>query len=356
MSRHQRSMGVGIIGCGRVAVERHLPPLLHRPEVRVVATADLDRARAARLAGRLGAAASATDYRAVLERRDVDAVAVLTPTASHAEVVAAALDAGKHVLVEKPLALSLADCDRLAARAEGSPCKVVVGLNLRWHRLVRRARELLVGGGLGRVKAIRSAYTHDRSGENAPAWHRELAQGGGVSLNEAVHHFDLWRLLGGGEVEEVFSYSRPSRAYEDETSVISARLDTGALITGVFSFRTGPTSEVELYAEEGRLALSLYRFDGLELFPTAKYPGDLGDRARKALASLASLPPALPALRRGGDFQATFDGLWGHFAACVLDGAEPESTLEDGRRSVAVALAAVESARLGAPVAPAVVG
>jgi predicted dehydrogenase len=350
MARPERIVRLGIIGCGRVSEERHLAPLLHMREVRVVATADLDLERSARLGDRLGAAFRLTDYRAVLDRSDVDAVAILTPTASHAEIGIAALDAGKHVLVEKPLALSLAECDRFIARAAESPRKVVVGFNLRWHRLVERARELLANGLLGRVKAIRSAYTHDRLGDAAPDWHRKLDLGGGVSFNEAVHHFDLWRYFGGGDVEQIYSISVPSRFYEDETNAVVARLTGGVLATGVFTFRSGPTSEVEIYGELGRLCLSLYRFDGLEFFPTNKYPGDLGDRVRKALASLGSLPRALPALRRGGDFQATFDGLWRHFVDCILHDLPSRCTLEDGRSSVRVALAAVQSARTTMPV------
>jgi predicted dehydrogenase len=345
-----RVIRLGIVGCGRVAEERHLPSLLRLPEVRVVATADLDVARSNRLADRFGAAVRLGDYRALMERRDVDAVAILTPTQSHAEIALAAIEAGKHVLVEKPLALSLAECDRLIESAGRSTSKVVVGFNLRWHRLVRRAREVLNSGALGRIKAIRSAYTHDRTGETAPDWHRKLELGGGVSFNEGVHHFDLWRYFTHSEVEQVFSFSVPSEYYADETNAITARLSDGVLATGIFAFQTGPTSEVEIYGEEGRLCLSLYRFDGLEFFPRSGYPGDLGDRLRKAAGAVRDLPEAIPILRRGGDLQATFDGLWRHFVDCILHDLPSQCTLEDGKSSLRVALGAIESARSGAPV------
>jgi len=341
---------LGIVGCGRVAEERHLPSLLRLPGIRVVATADLDAARSGRLADRLGAPVRLSDYLALVERRDVDAVAILTPTQSHAEIALAALEAGKHVLVEKPLALTLADCDRLIEAAARSTSKVVVGFNLRWHLLVRRAREFLSSGALGRIKAIRSAYTHDRTGEQAPDWHRKLELGGGVSFNEGVHHFDLWRYFTRSEVEQVFSYGVPSEHYEDETNAIAARLSDGALATAILSFKTGPTSEVEIYGEHGRLCLSLYRFDGLEFFPRSGYPGDLSDRIEKVVGALRDLPGAIPILRRGGYFQATFDGLWRHFIDCVVHDLPSQCTLEDGRSSLRVALAGMESARSGLPV------
>jgi myo-inositol 2-dehydrogenase / D-chiro-inositol 1-dehydrogenase len=349
MARAKQIIRLGIIGCGRVAEERHLGPLRSLPEFRVVATADLDPARSERLARRLGAAMKFDQYRAVLDRPDVDAVAILTPTSSHAEIGIAALAAGKHVLVEKPLALTLEDCDRLISAEAQSPCKVVVGFNLRWHRLVRRASEFLATGVLGRIKAVRSAYTHDRTGETAPDWHRKLELGGGVSFNEAVHHFDLWRYFA-GEVEQVFSMRAPSEHYDDETDVIIARFASGALATGVFSLRTGPTSELEIYGELGRLCLSLYRFDGMEFFPHSTYPGDLKTRFRTALASVGSLPQAAPILQRGGDFQATFSGLWQHFSDCILNDLPSQCTLQDGKNAMRITLAAIQSAGVGLPV------
>jgi predicted dehydrogenase len=350
MAPTQRTIRLGIIGCGRVAEERHLPPLLSLPEFQVVATADIDTVRSDRLARLLGATLKCNDYRFVLDRSDIDAVAILTPPSSHAEIGIAVLEAGKHILVEKPLALTLAECDRFISAASHSRCKVVVGFNLRWHRLVRRARSFLATGALGRIKAIRSVYTHDRTGDTAPDWHRKLSSGGGVCFNEAVHHFDLWRYFGGGDIEQVFSLYVPSAYYEDETNVVAARLADGVLATGVFSFRTGPTSELEIYGELGRLYISLYRYDGMEFFPNSRYPGELKGRLRTAVASLAGLTQAVSGLRRGGDFQATFSELWRHFRDCILDDAPSQCTLQDGRNALRVALAVVRSAVSGVPV------
>lgn len=349
MARTRKIIRLGIIGCGRVAEERHLGPLMSLPEFRVVATADIDPVRSERLARRLNAALSFDQYRSVLEHPDVDAVAILTPTSSHAEIGIAALAAGKHVLVEKPLALTLEDCDRFISAEAKSSRKVVVGFNLRWHRLVRRASEFLATGALGRVKAVRSTYTHHRTGETAPDWHRKLELGGGVSFNEAVHHFDLWRYFA-GEVEQIFSMRTSSVHYEDETDVIAARLAKGALAMGVFSFGTGPTSELEIYGELGRLCLSLYRFDGMEFFPHSKYPGDLKARFRTALASLGGLPRAIPNLQRGGVFQATFTGLWQHFSDCILNDIPSQCTLQDGKNALRITLAAIRSANTCLPV------
>lgn len=343
-------MQVGIIGCGRVAEERHLPAASAVAEVRLAAAADPDPARLDRVAGRYGIAQRFRDYRALLDRRDIAAVAILTPTPSHAEIALAALEAGKHVLLEKPLALTLAECDQLAARGAASAGKVVVCFNLRWHRLARRARELVAAGALGRVQAIRSVYTHSRPGPGAPDWHRRIERGGGVTFNEAVHHFDLWRWLLGAEVEEVYAASVSSPHYEDETSAVTARLAGGGLASGLFTLRSSSTSEVEILGESGRAALCLYRYDGLEFYPFHTHAGDLAARLRRAARFWGELPGALRAYRQGGESGAMFTGLWRHFAGCVEGNQTPLCTIEDGRRATRIAFAAVQSAACGRPV------
>jgi UDP-N-acetyl-2-amino-2-deoxyglucuronate dehydrogenase len=327
---------LGLIGCGRVAWERHLPALRQAKGFRVVAAADTDAARLAQF----DAGQRHTDYRALLSRSDVDAVGILTPTASHAEITLEALAAGKHVLVEKPLALNAAECDRMIERAAVTPVKVVVGLNLRWHRLVRRARELLAGGATGRVTAIRSVYTHERTGENAPDWHRMRATGGGVLLNESIHHFDLWRYLLGAEVVDVFASTKGSSRYEDETSSVTATLTGDVQASGVFAFRTAPNSEVEIFGDNGRLYLNCYRFDGLEFYPRTSFPGDAGIRLRNLVNSLPG----------GGGFTESFRGLWQHFHDCIRNDEPPGCTLLDGKRATETAAACVRSACEGRPV------
>jgi len=345
-----KTIRLGIIGCGRVAEERHFPALQYLPDIQVVAVADIDTDRLDFIANRYGIEQQFSDYRALLDRANIDAVGILTPTQSHAEIGLAALGAAKHVMVEKPLALNLAECEQLIARGADSSCKMVVGLNLRWHRLLRRAREFIQNGKLGRIKAIRSVFTHYRSGENAPYWHRKRKLGGGIIFNEAVHHFDLWRYLLQIEVEQVFAYTRPSPYYEDETLVTNALLSNGVLATGVFTLKTSPTSEVEIYGENGRLYLSLYQFDGFEFFSHTIYPGNITDRLKKSLCALFKLPKAIPIMRRGGDFQETFYGLWQHFADCINRNIASECTLEDGKRALQVSLAALESVLSRQPV------
>ncbi len=340
---------LGIIGCGRVSWERHHPALRRLPEFQVTAVCDLDQDRAARIGKLFGASRSFTSYRAMLEECELDAAAVLTQTAAHTETGVAVLEAGKHLFLEKPIALTAGDANRLIEARERSGRVAQVCFNLRWHRLIRQARELIRQGVVGQVKAIRSVYTHDRTGETAPDWHRQLSLGGGVILNEGVHHYDLWRYLLDRSVRQVHVLSRPSSVYEDETSVISASLDGGVLATGVFSFLSGPNSEVEVFGDRGRLLISLYRFDGLQFYSSRTYPGNSVDRLKRGARAVLALPALISDVRNGGGFQATFAACWRSFGRSVLEGMPVGCTLEDGLSALHVALASAVSARTGAP-------
>jgi predicted dehydrogenase len=344
MSEKIRTIHVGMIGCG-VAAERHLAVLARTPGVRVVAVADVDGERLARVAKLFGIARTTADYRHLLGRGDVEAVVVAVPTEFHAEAGVAALEAGKHLLMEKPLAATLEDCDRLVACGARARARAMVGFNMRFHRLARLAREMVQDGAIGAVKAVKSSFTHWRTAPSA--WKRQRTAGGGVILNESVHHLDLWRFLLGSEIAEVAAASQSSAEMEDETAVVTARMANGALATGAFSLKTSPDNAIGLYGERGRLCVSLYRFDGLEFFSNQTLPGDIGDRLRKMAATAMELPRRIPTIRRGGDFAASYDAEWRHFLDCVREGRNPGCSLEDGRHAVRAALAAVESARSG---------
>jgi predicted dehydrogenase len=341
---------LGIIGCGKVAWERHYPALRRLSGFKVEAVCDTDAARASRIARLFGVRRSYADFHDLVQQGDIDAVAVLTPTCAHAEVGIAVLDAGKHLFLEKPLALTLEEAGRLIQAQRRSGRVAQVCFNLRWHRLVRQAKAAIEGGLLGRVKAIRSVYTHDRTGADAPDWHRKLALGGGVGFNEGVHHYDLWRYLLGREVRQIHALSQPSDVYEDETSVTSATLEGGVLASAVMSFLTGPNSEVEVFGEKGRLLISLYRFDGLQFYSNKTYPGAHMDRLKRGIRALAALPGLVADTRNGGGFQSTFAAAWSAFEDSIRTGSPSECTLEDGYKALEIALAAGESVACGRPI------
>lgn len=335
------------MGCGYAARTRHLPGLARIPEAEVVGVTDIDVA-AAEEVGREWGVPHRRGLEELLSDPAVEAVAVCVPATHHVEVALAALGAGRHVVIEKPLTLSLEEADRLIERAEGPGPKVMVAFNMRWHRHVRRARGLLEQGALGRVHFVRTVHGGQaiamRNGQ--VDWRTTRATGGGALLEKAVHHFDLWRYLLGDEVEDVFAVSS-SGAGEDETVSIDARMRGGALVSGIAADSTVSVNRVELYGERGALELCLYRFDGFAHSSLEDLPGAPRTRLKRLFEALSRPWSSLAAVRTGGIYDSSYQEEWRHFAHAVRADERPECGLEDGRRALAIALAAAHSASTG---------
>ena len=334
MSR-EKPIRLGIIGCGRATQAHHLPAINATGAFRVEAVADIDEEKARRTAHASHAQRWFNSYRELLPL--VDAVAVATPTSSHADIAVEALERGLDVLLEKPMAMTLLECDRIAEVAARSRRVLLVAHNARWHRLAARARQIVLSGRLGPIQAIQSLYTH-----NNPYWrnhwHQRRELGGGVLFNDGVHHFDLWRWLLGAEVLEARCFTADSERFEDDACVVAARLSNGALAAATFSFSTRAASEVEIFGTRAALLLDLYRFDGLRLRQAHELPGSPLVRLKDAMRTLRLLPSGLGQAFNGGGFESTYAAMWRHFARCVRRQTEPLCTAADGRAAVAAAL------------------
>jgi len=211
-----------IVGCGEVGDQKHLRALTDVAEVQVIAVVDCDAGRLAAASARHCIAARYGSVPELLERPGIEAVGVCVPPAQHAAVVEAVLAAGKHVLVEKPLALSAADASRMIDAANRAPNKVLVGFHMRWHRLIRQTREVVRSGRLGTIESIRVTWFSPREDEGLPEWRWRRESGGGALVEIGVHCYDLWRFLLDVEVEEVYAVSRSANR-DDESAVVTAR-------------------------------------------------------------------------------------------------------------------------------------
>jgi predicted dehydrogenase len=193
-------MRLAIVGCGLIGAKR-LRSL--RREDSVVAVADPVAARAQSLAAQAGGAAVLTDWRAAVERPDVDAVIVSTSNDALAPVTRAAVEAGKHVLVEKPAARKPEEIAPIIPLAERLGVCVQVGFNHRFHPAFVQARKLLEAGALGPLMFIRARYGHGGRVGYEKEWRANPEiSGGGELLDQGVHLIDLsrWFL---GEFTEV---------------------------------------------------------------------------------------------------------------------------------------------------------
>jgi predicted dehydrogenase len=194
-------VGTGFLGAQRAAA------IAAARGSRLVAVHDRDWAAATRTASRFGALPIAR-FEEALERSDVDAVIVATPHADHDAQARAALEAGKHVLVEKPLAIHAEDAYRLAFRADELKLRLATGLNHRFYPPVTDALRLSDAGALGGVETVRAEIGHRASAEFLSSWHTDLERsGGGTLMDNGPHGCDLIRRFL-GEVVAAKGYVR----------------------------------------------------------------------------------------------------------------------------------------------------
>jgi predicted dehydrogenase len=183
------SLGVGIIGCGLVGQKR----ARFLGAGRLVACADLSASKAQFLAGPSGIKAF-SDWRKLLLLPEVDIVVIATLHDSLSQITLAAVEAGKHVLVEKPAARNTAELLPVQVAAERRGVKVRVGFNHRYHRAFRKARELFESGALGELMFLRGRYGHGgRIGYDREWRARPELSGGGELLDQGPHLIDLAR-------------------------------------------------------------------------------------------------------------------------------------------------------------------
>ena len=340
---------VGVVGCGRVVQQRHLPIATDLAGAELVAVSDVDAETRSRIAEEYGVKAH-EDYRELVASETLDAAVVAAPTQFHAEVGVAALNAGKHVMIEKPVALSLDEVDQLDAAAAASAKTVSVAMNSRWHRLAREARKVVRQGSLGPTGLLRSAFTDDfRLEGRVPPWGMRHDLAGCVLLETAVHHFDLWQFLLDSQVDEIYAkMEEPTTA--NERAAVTATMANGVIVSAIFTEGLKGANELEIYGQDGRLRISVYDFDGLDVTPRSEYPGTMSTRVRRLMKFLSEFPGAVKRLRTGGDWAGSYRREWEHFIDCIHTRKPPECGLPEGGRALQVGLAAMASLSEGGPV------
>jgi len=191
------ALGFGLIGCGAMGRELGLAIKNRVAEARLAAAFDPYRPNAEGFCGESGAAL-AESLEALLGRKDIQAVIVASPNDLHCEQTVAAARAGKHVFCEKPMALSVADCDRMIAACEQAGVKLMVGHSMRLYPLTRRLLEVARGGELGKpLYAFASYFFTGFRQRDSGVWHLNRARSGGLFFHMAIHHIDLFNAIFG---------------------------------------------------------------------------------------------------------------------------------------------------------------
>jgi predicted dehydrogenase len=314
----------------------------------VIALAEPDAQRREEAVRRAPAAVAVADYRTVLDSPDVEAVVICLPTAMHADVAIAALQAGKHVYLEKPLAASCAEGLQVLEARRQAGVVGMVGFNYRFHAFYQAARRHIQSGRLGEIVAVRTVFSS--APRLAPAWKQTRTSGGGVLLDYASHHVDLLSFLFDQPIAEAYADVRSLRS-EDDTASVQLRLENGVPVQSLFAFGSADDDRFEIYGQSGKLTVDRQRGWNAVVTPAARGTSR-ADQARDLLRSLAHVAssPYLRARMLAPSNEPSFQASLEHFAAVVRNRSLPYPDFDDGYRSLAVIEAAEESARARHPV------
>lgn len=344
----------GIIGTG-VAGGFHAQAIARTPGARLVAVCAARPELAADLAARYHAEV-AQDIPALLARDDIDAVSICTPSGQHAEQGIAAARAGKHVLVEKPLALTLADADALIAACRNAGVQLGVALQRRTDPDFRAARDAIAAGALGRMVlgAMTVPYLRPQSYYDSAAWRGTWAlDGGGALMNQGVHLVDLLLWLMGDEVAEVQARADTlAHTIEVEDVVTAAlRFTSGALgtIAATTAVAPGFPHRVEIYGTQGGMQIE---GEAVVRWETTQTPTEGAPAGPRVTTSGSGQQDAGPGADPRNITMSGHARIIDDFAAAIRERRAPLVTGEDARRALSVVLAVYQSAREGRPVRP----
>jgi predicted dehydrogenase len=370
-------LGIGMVGyafMGRAHSQawRNVASFFDLPlRPRMAAICGRDQAAVAAAAARLGWPAWETDWKRLVQRDDVDLVDVCTPGSSHAEISIAALEAGRHVLCEKPLANTVDEARAMAAAAERAATggvRAMVGFNFRRVPAVALARQLVAAGRLGPIRHVRAAYlaSHALDPELPLAWRHQASEAGSGALGDlGAHAVDLAQHLAGDRIAgvsaltETFVRERPlpggggarGPVTVDDAALFIARFGGGAL--GSFEatrLAAGHTEglAVELNGELGSVVWELGALNELRLFDATEEPATQG--FRKIQVTRAEHPYAGAWWPDGHTigYEHTFTHEVRDLIQAIADGRDPEPTFADGLQVQEVLDAVQRSAASGA--------
>jgi myo-inositol 2-dehydrogenase/D-chiro-inositol 1-dehydrogenase len=324
-----RRLSIGLIGAGQMG-RAHAENIAFRlPAARLTAVADVDRDRAVACAGRCGVAAVFQDYRELLAKPSLQAVVIATPPATHAEIVAAAAAAGKHIFCEKPLDCDLERVDRALAAVRTAGVKLQIGFHRRFDASFRRAREAVTSGEIGRPLTLRMT-----SRDPLPPPDRGPRPQGDLFLDTTIHDLDMARYITGAEAGSVFVQGGifARQPFDDPDTAVTVLHMSGGAVCTIDNSRlslAGYDQRLEVFGERGTVTVENQR----EHETIVRGPG--GPTHAK--------PQPFFVERYAHAYAAEMAA----FVECVLESREPPVTGEDGRAAVVLALAALQSYREG---------
>lgn len=344
-------MKVGVIGAGSIS-DSHFQAYYHNEEVEIMAVCDLNKERAEEKAEKYGALHTYTDYHELLANNEIDAVSICTWNNTHAEIAIASLEAGKHVLVEKPLCKTVEEALEVEKAVKRSGKVLQVGFVRRYGTNTKIVKEFLDQGELGEIYYAKASLLR-RLG-NPGGWFADKERsGGGPLIDLGVHVIDVcWYLMGRPKVKSISgnTYNRlgnrsniknlsfyKAADYDPEKNTVED------LANAVIRFENGASLMVDvsftLHAKEDKISVNLYgESGGVELEPALEIITEKHNTILNATPQIDS---------RTFDFNEAFQSEIDHFISCAQGRSQTESPVEDGVEMMKILCGIYESSEKG---------
>lgn len=340
-------MKYALIGCGRIAVN-HIKALRNN-KLELVALCDSEPEHIDVLLEKTEFRTDApryTDYRKMLdEHPEIELAAIATESGAHAEIALCCIDRGIHLIIEKPIAMSIADADEIIRRAEEKGVKVAACHQNRFNLAVQELRKALDDGRFGKLShgAINVRWNRNRAYYEQATWRGKWASDGGALMNQCIHGIDLLRWLMGEEIEEVYGATR--QQYHDyleceDVGVAVLKFKNGAIATVEGTVNVYPKNLEEtlyLFGETGTVKLGGTSCNNIDVW-------DFADK-READADKAGLHEITANVYGNGH-----TSLYADMIDAIQSGRKPYVDAVQGRNALEVVLAIYKSQLTGKPV------
>lgn len=342
-------MKYALIGCGRIAIN-HMKAVLQNG-LELVAVCDLEPDKMETLLAKYGLQsdkkiARHTDYKEMLEKHsDLELVAIATSSGAHGEIALTCIDHGVHLIIEKPIAMSMAEADEIIRRSEEKGVVVSACHQNRFNIAVQKTKQALDAGRFGKLShgSIHVRWNRDRAYYEQASWRGTWAEDGGCLMNQCIHGIDLLRWLMGGEVDTVYGVTRrqqhPYLEAEDVgMAVLTFQNGAVATIEGTVNvFPQNLEESLYLFGETGTVKIGGKSTNNLDVWDFADESE--ADQENKGLEEATS-----------NVYGNGHISLYSDVIQAIQTGRRPYVDAVAGRNALEIVLAIYKSTKLGQPI------
>ena len=349
-----REIRAAIIGAGRISIA-HAEGYMSSTDAKLIAVSDIVREKAKTLATRYGAEWT-TDYLEILKRPDIDVVSICTPNELHAQMAIDAAEAGKHIICEKPMAMSLTEADAVIAAVRKNGTKFTVDFTLRYSLPLVYVKNICDEGVIGKIRTVR---THWRGplpiSPIVSDWYIDPRRSGGLLFDRLCHDADLVRWFTGKEVKSIYAQGSATRFVEYrerygesfvDSATISLDLDDNILCNTDISYIGSDQPQfmrVEILGSTGSLISDPMKHDLIAIFSeTGKNGAEWVPEWTCPRGWSSITPQGRPVSPKPFHIE-----LIKEFVNCVKEDKGPPISVEDGRASLEITIGARESIEQG---------